>query len=72
MVSAFMKGLDLVRLALAHGWRDAGPGANHPYILKKPGQRPVPVRDRIQNRYEAIGILKQLGVPRRDWPSNLR
>ena len=34
MGSAFMKGLELVQLAARHGWADAGPGANHPYILK--------------------------------------
>lgn len=72
MGSAFMKGLELVHLALVHGWTDAGPGANHPYILKKPGFRSVPVRDKIQNRFEAIGILKQLGIPKAAWPDKLR
>ena len=72
MVSAFMKGLELVRLAESRGWVNAGPGANHPYILKKAACRPVPVRDKIPNRFEAEAILKQLGIPRREWPEKLR
>ena len=72
MGSTFMKGLELVQLAERYGWANAGPGANHPYILKKPGCRSVPVRDKIQNRFEAIGILKQLGIPKAAWPENLR
>ena len=72
MGSAFMKGLELVQLAQHHGWADGGPGANHPYILKKPGFRSVPVRDKIQNRFEALAILKQLGIPKAAWPEKLR
>ena len=51
---------------------DGGPGANHPYILKKPGFRSVPVRDKIQNRFEALAILKQLGIPKAAWPEKLK
>jgi len=55
-----MRGQEIVRLAVDHGWRDGGPGASHPFILKRAGFRPVPVRNRIENRFEAQAILKQL------------
>lgn len=31
--------------------------------------RPVPVRHKLQNPNEIRGILKQLGIPRTDWPA---
>jgi hypothetical protein len=71
-MGSFMRGRELVELAQGYGWTDDGPGANHPYILKKPGARPVPVRDKLENKFEAQGILKQLQIPRADWPEKLR
>ena len=71
-MGSFMRGREIVEIARLHGWRDGGPGASHPYILKRQGSRPVPVRDKLENKFEAQGILKQLGIPRSDWPEKLR
>lgn len=55
------------------GWLDDGPGSDHPYILKRPGaRRPVPVRDRLENKNECRGILKQLEIPKEAWPEKLK
>jgi hypothetical protein len=68
-----MRGRELVAIAQRHGWADAGPGANHPFVLKKPGAlRPIPIRDRLENRFEVQAILKQLEIPRSDWPEKAR
>lgn len=68
VLGSFMRGIEIVRLAEEFDWSDDGPGANHPFILKRPGaRRPIPVRDRIENRKEAQGILRQLGIPRDRW-----
>lgn len=67
-----MRGLQVVRIAEAFGWHDSGPGSNHPHVLKRKGARSVPVRDRLENRLEVQSILKQLGVPREDWPEKVR
>jgi hypothetical protein len=39
MGSAFMMGIELVKVAIQHGWVDRGPGGCHPYVLVKPGCR---------------------------------
>jgi hypothetical protein len=68
-----MRGREIVEIARRRGWEDHGPGAEHPYILKRPrARRPVPVRDRLENRFEVQGILKQLEIPREDWPEKVR
>lgn len=68
-----MRGREIVAIAVKHGWIDSGPGAEHPIILKRPGaRRPVPVRARLENRFEVQAILKQLGIPREDWPEKVR
>jgi len=72
MGSAFMLGIELVKLAICHGWQDRGPGGSHPYVLTKPGCRPVPVRDKLQNPNEVRGLLKELGIPRVEWPAKVR
>jgi len=59
-------------LANAHGWKENRPGANHPYILKKAEHRTVPVRDKLQNKFEAQGILKQLDIRVAEWPEKLK
>jgi hypothetical protein len=71
-MGSFMRGREIVQIALLHGWADDGPGANHPYILKRAGRRPVPVRDRLENKFEAQGILKQLEIPKADWPEKCK
>ena len=71
-MGSFMRGREIVEIARRHGWADAGPGACHPYILKRTGRRPVPVRDKLENRFEAQAMLKQLGVPKSDWPEKLK
>ena len=71
-MGSFMRGRELAAIALLHGWTDSGPGANHPYVLKRAGRRPVPVRDKLENKFEAQAILEQLGIPRSDWPEKLR
>ncbi len=72
-MAPFMRGSEIVRLAEAYGWKDHGPGGDHPYILKRSGaRRPVPVRNQLENRFEVQGILKQLGIPREAWPENVR
>ncbi len=68
MGTALMDGLDIVRIAERHGWQDVG-GSKHPYLLKKAGKRPVPVRHKLQNPNEIRGILKQLEIPRAEWPA---
>jgi hypothetical protein len=72
MGSAFLFGIDLVKIAEKHGWvlRERA-GGNHPYILEMPGKWCVPVRYKLKSRFEVIGILKQLGIPRTDWPSEV-
>ena len=72
MGSAFMKGIEIVNIALTHGWIDRGPGGCHPFVLVKPGCCPVPVRDKRQNPIEARHLLKELGIPRPEWPSKLK
>ncbi len=67
-----MRGREIVALAREFGWVDDGPGANHPYILKREGDRPVPVRARLDNRFEVQAILKQLGIPRSAWPEKVK
>ena len=68
MGTALLDGLDVVKIAERFGWHDVG-GTKHPYLLKKVGKRPVPVRHKLQNPNEIRAILKQLEIPRSDWPS---
>lgn len=68
MGSALMDGVDLVRLAERHGWVAVG-GSKHPFLFKTVGWRPVPVRNKLQNPNEIRGILKQLEIPRTEWPA---
>lgn len=72
MGSAFMLGIEVVKLAARHGWDDRGPGGSHPHVLARPGSRPVPVRDKIQNPNEVRALLKQLDIPRAEWPAKVR
>jgi hypothetical protein len=58
-----------VALAVEFGWVDAG---HHPHILKREAERPVPVRARLENRFEVQSILKQLGIPRTAWPEKVK
>ena len=67
-----MRGREIVALAIEYGWVDSGPGTNHPQILKREGSRPVPVRARLDNRFEVQSILKQLGIPRSAWPGKVK
>jgi hypothetical protein len=73
MGSAFLLGNDIVKIALKQGWnlRDH-PGGNHPFILEKPGCWCVPIRHKLKSRFEVLGILKQLDIPRSDWPPQVR
>lgn len=66
------KGAILKRLAEENGWVDDGPGANHPFVMKKLGHRPVPIRAKLTNMNEARDILKQLEIPREQWPDALK
>lgn len=70
MGTALMYGRELVALAERHGWTDVG-GSKHPHLLKKPGCRPVPVRAKLQNPNEIRAILKQLMIPRAEWPATV-
>lgn len=67
-----MRGREIVALAVEFGWVDSGPGANHPHVLKREGDRPVPLRARLDNRFEVQSILKQLGIPRAAWPDKVK
>ena len=67
-----MRGHEIVVLAREFGWVDEGPGANPPHILKRDGDRPVPIRARLENRFEVQSILKQLGIPRSAWPEKVK
>ena len=72
-MASFMTGREIVKLALKHGWVNVGPGSKHPFLLTRPGaKRNIAVRDQLPNRYEAQDILKELGIPRADWPEKLR
>jgi hypothetical protein len=71
-VGSFMRGREIVALARDFGWIDEGPGASHPHILKRKGDRPVPVRGRLENRFEVQSILKQLRIPRTTWPEKVK
>lgn len=71
-MASFMRGIEIVNLAVLYGWVNSGPGGNHPFILKKSGCRNVPVRDKLENRFEAQGLLKQLEIPRAEWPEKLK
>jgi len=71
-MGSFIRGREIVAIAQRYGWKAGGPGANHPHILKRQGDRPVPVRSRLENKYEAQGLLKQLSIPRSDWPEKLK
>ncbi len=71
-MAAFLLGREIVAIAVAHGWTDEGPGAKHPHILKREGERPVPVRARLENRFEVQAILKQLSIPRSAWPEKVK
>jgi len=74
MGSAFMPGCELVKLGIAHGWSlKPHPGGDHPYLLERPGApRPIPIRHKLKSRNEVIVILKQLEIPRTDWPGSVR
>lgn len=72
MGSAAWKGKELKDIAERHGWVDSGPGGKHPFVMKKPGKRTVPLRDKIQNAHEARSLLKQLDIPKIEWPENLK
>ena len=65
-------GDDLKSIGEENGWTDAGPGGNHPIRMQKSGERTVPIRAKIANRDEAKGILKKMGIPRSEWPENLK
>jgi hypothetical protein len=71
-VGSFIRGREVVALAIEFGWIDSGPGANHPHVLKREGSRPVPVRARLDNRFEVQSILKQLDIPRSAWPEKVQ
>jgi hypothetical protein len=72
MGAAGWNGKDLKEVGERHGWLDRRPGANHPFVMKKTGMRSVPIRSKIQNPNEARSILKQMEIPRDDWPQNLK
>jgi hypothetical protein len=72
MGSAAWSGEELKAIGEQHGWNDAGPGGKHPIRMQKAGYRTVPIRKKIQNREEAKGILKQMDIPKKDWPENLQ
>lgn len=71
MGTALLDGIDLVRIAVRHGWVDVG-GSKHPYLLKKDGKRPVPIRHKLQNPNEIRAICRQLDLPRDEWPAVVR
>ena len=71
-MGSFMRGREIVALAREFGWVDEGPGSSHRHILKREGERPVPVRARLENRFEVQSILKQLGIPRSAWPEKVK
>jgi len=40
--------------------------------MRKAGERTVPIRGKLQNPNEVRSILKQMGIPKADWPENLK
>jgi len=70
-MASFMTGREILKLAIRHGWVDRG-GSKHPVRMVKPGKRTVPIRDRLENADEVRAVLKQLEIPRADWPEKLK
>lgn len=68
----FLRFTNLKHLAEQNGWRDDGPGGCHPHIFVKPGHRPVPCQARIDRKKVAQSLLRQLGIPKTDWPDNCK
>lgn len=71
-MGTFLPFKTLEQIARKHSWRDVGPGGRHPHIFDKPGCRPVPCQARIDRKEIAQSLLKQLGIPREEWPENCR
>lgn len=70
---SFMRGRIIVTLAEQHGWVNSGPGGKHPFILKRAGsKRNVAVQHKLKDRFLAQDILRELGIPRAEWPDNLK
>jgi hypothetical protein len=63
-----MRGREIVAMAVEFGWINSCQARTTPHILKRAGNRPVPIRARLDNRFEVQSILKQLGIPRSVWP----
>ena len=72
MGAATWLGRKFKEIGVRNGWADAGPGGKHPFLMKKAGERTVPIRAKLQNPNEARSILKQMGIPRDQWPENLK
>jgi hypothetical protein len=74
MGSAFMLGIELVKLATRHGWTlKPHPGRDHSYLLERPDAiRPIPIRHKLKSRNEVMVILQQLAIPRADWPGSVK
>jgi len=71
---SFIEPKIIIKLGNLHGWtahasRSSG---SHTVMLRKPDGRTVPVRNKIKGRLEAQRLLKELEVPREDWPEKVR
>jgi len=64
----------LIMLGIKHGWtaHPSKSGGSHTAMMRKPDGRIVPVRHQIKGRIEAQRIMKELDVPKEDWPDKLR
>lgn len=64
----------IIRLGIKHGWAShpSKSGGSHTVMMRKPDGRTVPIRNQIKGRIEAQRILKELDVPKQDWPDKVR
>ena len=64
----------IIKLAIQHGWtsHESRSGGSHTIMLRKPDGRTVPVRSKIKGRIEAQVLLKELEIPKKDWPEKAK
>ncbi len=64
----------IIVLALKYGWTATSSvnGGSHVTHFSKEGHRTVPMRNKIKGRIEAQIILKQLEIPKKDWPGKVK
>ena len=64
----------LIKLGIKYGWVEhkRSSGGSHTVMMRKPDGRTVPIRNKIKGRIEAQRLLKELGIPKSEWPEKVR